>query len=86
MPRTPATDMQFHTSKVPDGRGVHPLVKFVWRKINEDMWTQEELAARSGVSSSAMRKWRRGDRNPQIRDLEAVINALGYRLVLKEME
>lgn len=85
MPRA-ARDIQFQKSKIPEGRAIHPFVRFIWRKINEDLWSQEDLAQRSGVSSSAMRKWRLGERSPQIRDLEAVINALGYRLVLKENE
>jgi transcriptional regulator with XRE-family HTH domain len=84
MPRTAARDIQFQRSKIPEGRGVHPFVKFIWRKINEELWSQEDVAVQSGVSSSAMRKWRLGDRNPRISELEAVINTLGYKLVLKE--
>ena len=77
---------QFQRQIVPpvENRAVHPIVRFIWRKINEDMWSQEDLAKRSGVSSSCMRKWRRGDSNPQIRELEAVVNTLGYRIILKD--
>lgn len=82
----PRTNTQFQKSIIPDGKGVHPLVRFIWKKINQDLWSQEDLAKRSGVSSSAMRKWRNGDRNPKITDIEAVINALGYKLIVKEME
>jgi ribosome-binding protein aMBF1 (putative translation factor) len=77
---------QFKRQIVPpvEDRGVHPIIRFIWRKMNEDMWSQEDLATRSGVSSSAMRKWRRGERNPRISELEAVINAMGYDLVIRE--
>ena len=69
---------------IPNGKGIHPFVRWVWRRINADNWSQEDLAKRAGVTSSAMRKWRRGERNPRISELEAVINALGYRLLIKE--
>lgn len=70
--------------KVTNGRGVHPFVRWIWKRMNLDEWTQEDLAKRSGVSASAMRKWRRGERNPRISELEAVINTMGFRLVIKE--
>ena len=75
---------QFQTQKVPDGRGVHPFVRWMWKRINTDMWSQEDLAKRAGVSASAMRKWRIGARNPKISEIEAVINAMGFRLVIRE--
>ncbi len=75
---------QFQTQKVPEGRGVHPIIRFIWKRINLDEWSQEDLAEKSGVTSSTMRKWRRGDRNPRISELEAVVNCLGYKIVIKE--
>lgn len=77
---------QYQRQIVPpvENRAVHPFIRFIFRKINEDLWNQEDLAKKSGVSSSAMRKWRNGARNPRIGELEAVINALGYNLVIKE--
>lgn len=77
---------QYQRQKVPpiENRAVHPIIRFIWRKMNEEMWSQEDLAQKAGVSSSAMRKWRRGERNPRISELEAVVNAMGYRLVIRE--
>ena len=69
---------------IPNGKGIHPFVRWVWRRINADNWSQEDLAKRAGVTSSAMRKWRRGERNPRISEWEAVINGLRYRLLIKE--
>lgn len=77
---------QYQRQIVPDGRGVHPIIRWIWRRVNQDEWSQEDLAKRSGVTSSAMRKWRRGEHNPRISELEAVINAMGYRIVIKEAE
>ncbi len=77
---------QYQRQKVPpvEDRAVHPFIRFIWRKMNEELWSQEDLAKRAGVTSSAMRKWRRGERNPRISELQAVINALGYDLVIRE--
>lgn len=77
---------QFQPQKVPEGRGVHPIIRWIWKRINLDEWSQEDLAKRSGVTSSAMRKWRRGERNPRISELEAVVNAMGYKIVIREAE
>lgn len=68
------------------GRGVHPFITWIWRKMNEELASQEDVAKRAGVSSSAMRKWRDGGRNPRLAELEAVLGALGYRLTIKEID
>lgn len=70
----------------PDGLAVNPLTRWIWLRINEDEWSQEDLAKRAGVSSSAMRKWRNGVRSPRLSEIEAVVNALGFRIKLEEME
>lgn len=79
---------QFRRKIVPpaENRAVHPLIRWIWNRMNADMWVEEDLADRAGVTSSCIRKWRRGERNPRLQELEAVINALGYRLVVKEAE
>jgi transcriptional regulator with XRE-family HTH domain len=68
------------------GMAVHPLVRWMWKQMNKQLASQEDVAKRSGVSSSAMRKWRVGVRSPRIMELEAVINALGYKLTVKEKD
>lgn len=77
---------QYQRQIVPEGRGVHPIIRWIWKRVNLDEWSQEDLAKRSGVTSSAMRKWRRGERNPRISELEAVVNAMGYKIVIREAE
>jgi len=66
------------------GRAVHPFVWWMWNEINEQRTSQEDIAERSGITSSAMRKWRTGQQAPTLAAIEAVINALGYKLVIKE--
>jgi len=62
---------------------IHPTIHWIWREMNKQRASQEDVSARSGVSSSAMRKWRNGENSPKIADIEAVINALGGKLVIK---
>lgn len=71
---------------VSEGMAVHPIVRWVWTQINAQRASQEDVAMRAGISSSALRKWRDGVRSPRIVELEAVVNVLGYKLkvVLQE--
>lgn len=68
------------------GKGIHPLVFFIWDQMNKEEWSQEDLAKKSGVSSSAMRKWRLGTRSPRVIEIDAVLGALGYKLKPEEKE
>ncbi len=66
------------------GMAIHPLIYWLWKEMNHQCASQEDVAERSGVSSSAMRKWRAGVRSPRIMELEAVINSLGYKLTVRK--
>lgn len=77
--------LNYQRSKVPlkppkEGKGVHPIIRWIWVEMNRQRASQEDVAKRAGVSSSAMRKWRTGDRSPRLYEIEAVVNALGGRL------
>jgi transcriptional regulator with XRE-family HTH domain len=53
------------------------------RKARTDAaMTQAELAARAGMSQSAVARLERGSANPTIATLENVIGATGHRLIL----
>lgn len=81
---------QYQRTKIPrkrdqlkppaDDKFVHPLVRWIWVEMNHQCASQEDVAERAGISSSAMRKWRRGASSPKLNDIEAVINALGYKI------
>lgn len=62
----------------------HPFVRFVWAEMAKQQVSQEDITERSGVPSSTMRHWRRADRKPALRDLEAVLAVLGYVLTIEE--
>lgn len=64
----------------------HPLVRRLWREINEQQANPNDVAERAGVSASAMYKWRRGYRSPQLMDIEACLNQLGVGIVARTIE
>jgi transcriptional regulator with XRE-family HTH domain len=49
---------------------------------NEAGMTQVELAARAGMSQSAIARLERGGANPTVATLDNVIRATGHRLIL----
>lgn len=74
----------YQRSKEPaKGKAVHPAVHWIWRQMNQQKASQEDVAERSGVASSTMRKWRQGTNAPKLKDIEAVINVLGGKLVIR---
>jgi len=75
---------QYQRTKEPAmDRAVHPAVRWIWRQMNLQRASQEDVAHRSGVASSTMRKWRQGINSPKLSDIEAVINVLGGKLVIR---
>lgn len=65
---------------------VPPLVRWMWREINRQHASQEDVAKRSGVSSSAMRKWRAGVRSPRMLEFDAVARTLGFKLTVRKIK
>lgn len=82
--------INYQKSKIPpkvvEGMAVHPLVRWIWKEMNRQRASQEDVAKRSGVSSSAMRKWRLGVRSPRVVELEAVVNVLGGKIKIDTRE
>lgn len=74
----------FRTSTGSVHPACHRLVHVIWREINDQRVCQEDLAKRAGVSASAIRKWRQGQRSPNLNDLEAVLNVLGYAVTVRQ--
>lgn len=75
---------QYQRSKEPaSNMGVHPIVRWIWREMNRQRASQEDVAKRAGISSSAMRKWRQGINSPKLSDIEAVVNVLGSEITVR---
>lgn len=63
----------------------HPFVRRMFEEMLVQGITLEQLADRAGLHHGTIRDWRsRG--KPVLPNIEAVINALGYRLVWEPIE
>lgn len=63
-------------------RAAHPAVREIWETFDRDPnVTVKGTARRSGIDDSTLRGWRRGT-SPRLADVEAVLNALGKKLVV----
>lgn len=67
----------------PPMSGVHPFVRFI---SDKNQTTYQELARRAGVHYNTIQRWRHKGNSPSLGDIEAVLNAMGYELVIKEAE
>ena len=75
---------RYQKQKVPPKRSaVHPLVHWLWGEINKQRASQLDVEKRSGVSTSAMRKWRTGERTPRVLEFDAVAQALGFEITIR---
>ena len=69
-------------SAVPKKGDCHPFVREIFRRLNYEEASQQQIEKRSGINSSTFRKWRK-TRAPGLNEIEAVINALGGRLLIR---
>lgn len=60
----------------------HPFVKFISKEMARQRATLTDVADRSGVCIKTIGQWRAGGRTPKLRDIEAVVNVLGYSIRL----
>lgn len=60
----------------------HPFVKFLSNEMARQRATLTDVAERSGVCVKTIGQWRAGGRIPKLRDIEAVMNVLGYEIRL----
>ncbi len=60
----------------------HPLLKLLWEGVRQRGISYNDLARRSGVSAHAIRNWRTGT-SPTISNLEACLNTVGLKLIVK---
>lgn len=58
-----------------------PRVRFLFTGARRRKITNIELGQQSGVTSSTLGKWARGERGMQLNTVEACFNVIGYTLV-----
>lgn len=59
------------------------LMTFIKDRWTEREWSQREFADKCGVTESAMCHYLKGTRRPRFETAEAMLDALGYEIVLK---
>lgn len=64
----------------PINKDVHHMVHTIDAIMQGQGLTLDALAKKSGVSTRTLRRWRVGETIPSIVDVDAVLNALGYKL------
>lgn len=52
--------------------------------MKEERLTHERVAKMSGLTTTTLRNWARGRSDPKLKDIEAVIAALGFDLSVKK--
>ena len=61
------------------------LVRLLYDLINQQEQGLRSVSQRSGVSSSTIHSWRYR-RSPTVTNFQAVLNSLGYELVIRRRE
>ena len=74
--------MRFMPVRVPE-RG-HPIVRFLFDEVNRQRMPLVALHDRAGLGRDTMRAWKRS--SPRIDNVEASLNAPGYRLAVEKVD
>ena len=75
---------KFHKG-IPPPINTHPLVVRLVELMNENEVDTIDLCESAGVSHTSIHSWRIKS-NPNIANLEAVLNVLGYGLVIRKLD
>lgn len=65
-------------------RPPHPFVRLILSKMRDDHLTYAALGKLSGLTPSTIHHWNKVQ--PRLHNIEAVLNALGYRLKIVPIE
>jgi transcriptional regulator with XRE-family HTH domain len=63
----------------------HPIIKFIWRQMKSQRVPALDLAERAGIHDSTLRKWKKRERAPNLLQVIDVLQVLGYRLAIVEI-
>lgn len=66
---------EFKRHRIPEK--CHPLIKWLFMKMNERKCSIQALAEKSGVHYTAISQWRYRSK-PTLENIEACLNALGF--------
>jgi hypothetical protein len=62
-----------------------PAVRFLFEEIDRQQVRMKHLSERTGITATAMAKWRT-HHSPNIDNIEAALNALGYTLKIRKIK
>lgn len=62
----------------------HPIIARVFAEMQGQQITYEALAGQAELSMQTLFMWKKG-RDARLQNIEAVLNALGYRLVIDRL-
>jgi hypothetical protein len=84
--RSPYPKRKAKPKEIPDH--AHPIVQFIFKKMNKKRWDMVTLGDKSCVSNGTIGTWALPGKikSPGLDTVEKVLNALGYRLSIKLLE
>lgn len=66
----------------PPKADVHQFIDFISQQIDVQRVPLSEVCAKAGISERSVRRWRMGDSLPALGDVERVLQALGFTMVI----
>lgn len=66
-------------------RNGHPAVQFLFAQMFKQRMTQADLADRTGFAYDTLKHWRLYTM-PRVNDLDAALNAMGYRITVVKVK
>jgi transcriptional regulator with XRE-family HTH domain len=79
--RTPSQRLAIaQLRRAPLAPNTSQLIKFLYYQLELHQYTYADIELRTGLSSGALSSWFRGVTEPRTGNLEAALNAVGYRL------
>ena len=76
---------KFRTGSIPTPVNTNPLIVQLVELMNETEIDSYEVCRQAGVSTASIHAWRTKS-NPNITNLEAVLNVLGHKLAIVRLE
>lgn len=67
-----------------EGKGVDPMLKWIWSEMQRQRVTQVSLAHKTGFSSTSIRNWFQGRSSPEYSSVRTMVRALGYDLFAEQ--
>lgn len=74
--------MKRYLNRDMDMKNSHPLVREMMALQRHEQLAWGDVASRAGICPSAIRHWRTAN-GPRLTNFEAVLNVLGYELVIQ---